>query len=259
MRLLILLALVGVSLAAPQVPQVYAFDYFNHEENRAQFLRRNGDSYSWGYEFPERVHLENSDGAGQVEGSYGYVDANGVPVLVAYQSDPESGFTADIQQLQSAQAFPASRSESVPAVDVRPYVAEEKPYTVPEASLYSALVKELPNVGNLAAPATLLSMVPMQPRLTPLLKTAVHTGMITQFEILEDGSSTFAVSPQAVHDAGSVSNLAVQLGASLPSAVHDVQSPFLSSEQPGPSLDFQDNLFVVRVPAADPDFIVDIE
>jgi len=257
------LALVGVSLAAPQTPQVYKFDYFNHEENRAQFLRRNGDSYSWGYEFPERVHLENSDGPGQVEGSYGYVDANGVPVLVAYKSDPENGFTADIQQLQSAQSFPASRSESVPVVKVQPYnvpVAEEKPYSIPvaEASLYNALVQELPVVGNLAAPAPLLQMVPMQPLLTPLLKAAVQTGKITQFEILEDGSSTFAVSPQAFHEAGSISNLAVQLGASLPAAVHDVQSPFISNEQPGPSLDYKDNLFVVRVPSADPDFIVEI-
>merc|ERR1712106_784310 len=155
------------------------------------------------------------------------------------------------------------RSESVPVVEVKPYsvsVAEEKPYSLPvaEASLYSALLKELPVLGNLAAPAALLRMVPMQPLLNPLLKAAAHTGKITQFEILEDGSSTFAVSPQAVHEAGSVSNLAVQLGASLPAAYHDVQSPFTANEQPGPILDFKDNLYVVRVPSATPDFIVDI-
>lgn len=258
MRLQILLALVGVSLAAPQVPQVYKFDYFNHEENRAQFLRRNGDTYSWGYEFPERVHLESSDGVGQVQGSYGYVDANGAPVLVEYKASPEAGFTADIMQVDAAQAFPTSRSEDILAPEVKPYSVPEAEVRVnsppvAEVSPYSALVKELPLVGNLAAPAPLLAMVaPTPPVLTPLLKSAVETGKITQFEILEDGSSTFAVSPEAVAEAGSVSNLAVQLGASLPAAVHDVRSPTPYSEQPIPALDFQNNLFVLRVPPVDP-------
>jgi len=241
MRLLILLALVGLAFAAPQVPQVYAFDYFNHEENRAQFLRRNGETYSWGYEFPDRVHLENSNGPGYVEGSYGYVDANGVPVLVQYESHPTKGFTADIQEAPSVQAFPASRSE-VRFQDVRES----------EVSPYSALLNELPVEGDLAAPAPLLKLLPTQPVLSPLLKSAVDQGKITQIEILEDGSSTFVVKPAFVEEAESVSNLAVQLGASLPAAVHDVRSPNPSFYEVSPALDFQDDMYILRVPAADP-------
>ncbi|CAL4194754.1 unnamed protein product [Meganyctiphanes norvegica] len=254
MRLLIILALVGLSLAAPQTPQVYAFDYYNHEENRAQFLRRNDETYSWGYEFPGRVHLESRDSAGQVEGSYGFVDANGSPVLVQYQAHPENGFTADVQQVQAVQAFPAARSEEiVPAEDVSPYSALVKALPEADVSPYTALLKELPLVGNLAAPAPLLKMVsPIQPALTPLLKAAVEAGKITQFEVLEDGSSTFAISNDAVKEAGSVSNLAVQLGASLPAAVHDVRSPNPSIQEPRPNLDYQGTNFVLRVPPADP-------
>jgi len=233
----------GVSLAAPQNPQVYAYDYFNHEESRAQFLRRDGEVYSWGYEFPERVHLESSDGVGFVEGSFGFVDANGVPNLVQYRSNPVDGFTADIQEAPSVEAFPVSRADVA--------VRSEDP--APVASPYSALLRKVPVVGNLAGPAPVLAVVaPTPPALTPLLKAAVEAGKISQFEVLEDGSSTFAVSPEAVADAGSVSNLAVQLGASLPAAVHDVRSPYQSFQEPQPALDYQNNMFVLRVPPAEP-------
>lgn len=74
--------------------------------------------YNFGYEVKDehgsQYRKETSDGQGRVEGSYGYLDDNGIYREVYYVADKENGFRAEIKTNE-----PGTKTED--SADVKVY------------------------------------------------------------------------------------------------------------------------------------------
>jgi len=210
MRALVLLTVVVAARAAPQSPLGYAFvagdDQTGGEWN--QMEQRDGDTYRWGYETPSQVHYERKDDKGEVEGSFGYVDANGEPVVWVYNSQPEAGFSVDVATGQAVQRLPVELSEPVVAASMRDGMAVEG-----EGPVEVMAVEEVAPITSAFG--------------SPLLKQAAEVGHITLDvdSAVVPGAVQYSVSEDFTNEAGSVSAVAASLNAFPIAAVHDNRGP----------------------------------
>jgi len=234
MRALVLLTVVVAARAAPQSPLGYAFvagdDQTGGEWN--QMEQRDGNTYRWGYETPSQVHYERKDDTGEVEGSFGYVDANGEPVVWVYNSQPEVGFTVDVATGQAVQRLPAELSEPVEPVVAASRsavmaVEEEAPVEVEEVPAVVLAVEEGTPVEVEEVPAVEEETPVDNAFGSPLLKQAAEVGHITLDidSAVVPGAVQYTVSEDFTNEAGSVSAVAANLNAFPIAAVHDVRGP----------------------------------
>lgn len=203
MRLLVALCLVGVVLCHPRPAFRYAYLIPQAEQEKpwSQFNERGDDHYAWGYDYPGRVHFESNDNQGRVRGSFGYVDANGNPVVWQYTSDPNAGFQVKTGISPALSPAPVAGGEAV---------------SLPEPSLYFGGNKE-PSV-----PYTRAQLV--EDTIGPLLKQAVSVGVLVPAGSSPSDTPQYAINPEAAQRIGGVSAVAEALGAIPVAAVHDVQS-----------------------------------
>jgi len=220
MRALVLLTAVVAARAAPQAPIAYSFvagdDETGGEWN--QMEQRDGNTYRWGYETPSQVHYERKDEEGAVDGSFGYVDANGEPVVWVYNSQPEAGFTVDVATGENVERLPVELSVPVVAASRSEVLAveEETPVEVltveEETPAVLAVEEETPVERTFGS---------------PLLKQAAEVGhiMLDIDSAVVPGAVRYSVSEDFTNNAGSVSAVAANLNAFPVAAVHDVRAP----------------------------------
>ncbi|KAK3892150.1 hypothetical protein Pcinc_003986 [Petrolisthes cinctipes] len=187
MLTLVFLTLVGVVCGAPTV----SFNYAVVQPTRTNYKEQQGNRYAFGYEFEGHGHhvVRNEDNV--VNGQYGYVDSNGMPVAWQY-SAPGIGF--------GNQQLPVNL---VPATQVVQAAANTG-------------VEHQQRVENIPFPNSAVSIF-------PLVKLAVDKGVVKPLRGSPQGVSEYAVSPHLASEVGSVSSLAYRLGAVPVAAVHDVQ------------------------------------
>jgi len=170
-------------------------------------------AYNWGYDFPGRSHFESKDHQGIVRGTYTFVDANNALQQTSYSAHPVTGYT------QEAVAPTAG--------DVIEKAAAPVQYSAPVQAGFEGW---LPAVEDWLSP-TLLE------RAAPELRAALDSGALVPVPALRGPAAPERVFRVADHvleqAAGSVSRLATLVGADLPAAQHDQQTP-LSPAGPTP-------------------------
>ncbi|KAK7067227.1 hypothetical protein SK128_017269 [Halocaridina rubra] len=159
----------------PGFRYAYMIPQENYEQPWSQFNERTNTHSAWGYEFPGRVHFESRDDKGVVKGTFGYVDANGNPIVWKYRSDPISGFNVQIgtgETLTAAQAETSKNEDAKIKQDISPQLQQAIVYmkVVPagispsgfiQFVVHPDIAKEAGSVSSLAA---LLGVIPVAAR-----------------------------------------------------------------------------------------------
>jgi len=134
MKFLILLALVGCSVALPQfVASPYLYSGLGAPiiaapaATSSQFHAQDElGSYSYGYAGGPSAKTESKTPDGVTRGSYSYIDANGIQQTVNYVSDPVNGFRVAATNLP---VQPAAAVAAVPVAHALP-VAHHAPLAI---------------------------------------------------------------------------------------------------------------------------------
>jgi len=130
MKFLIVLALVGASMALPQFigsPYLYsgAPIVAAPAVTSSQFHAQDElGSYSYGYAGGPSAKTESKTPDGITRGSYSYIDANGIQQTVNYVSDPVNGFRV------AATNLPVQPAAAVPVAHALPLAHHAAPIAI---------------------------------------------------------------------------------------------------------------------------------